>query len=61
MKDDAALRNVLTRDPAERGPYFDRLRKEYPVRREFYNYTLLCEQAAESLTTKARAIGFKLA
>ena len=61
MKDDAGLRNVLTRETTERGPYFDRLRKEYPVRREFYNYTLLCKHAAESLTIKARAIGFKLA
>ena len=36
-EDDAALRKVLQLPEAEQGPYFDRLRKEYPRRREFPN------------------------
>lgn len=39
--DDAALRKVLQTPEAEQGPYFDRLRKEYPRRREFTNTRIL--------------------
>lgn len=34
-RDDAALRGLLALPPGERAAAFDRLRKEYPVRREF--------------------------
>ena len=33
--DDARLRAILSLPSRERPGYFDRLRKEYPVRREF--------------------------
>ncbi|MCB9781338.1 MAG: 4-phosphoerythronate dehydrogenase [Candidatus Omnitrophica bacterium] len=37
-EDDARMREILNLREEERGPFFDRLRKEYPVRREFQNY-----------------------
>lgn len=37
-EDDGRMRGILELPEAERGPYFDRLRKEYPTRREFHNY-----------------------
>ena len=39
-RDDAALRRLGGLPPADQGPYFDRLRAEYPVRREFQNTTV---------------------
>jgi erythronate-4-phosphate dehydrogenase len=37
LDDDARMRALLTMREAERSAYFDRLRKEYPRRREFHN------------------------
>jgi erythronate-4-phosphate dehydrogenase len=51
--DDAALR--------ERHKEFDRLRAEYPVRREFFNTELTPRGASEGLRTKFAALGFRLA
>jgi erythronate-4-phosphate dehydrogenase len=50
--DDAALR----KDPKE----FDKLRAEYPVRREFFNTKLALRGANESLRQKFAALGFRL-
>ncbi|MCX5757555.1 MAG: DUF3410 domain-containing protein, partial [Candidatus Hydrogenedentes bacterium] len=36
-RDDAATRQLLATPEAERPRFFDRLRKEYPRRREFFN------------------------
>ncbi|MEW6359483.1 MAG: 4-phosphoerythronate dehydrogenase PdxB [Planctomycetota bacterium] len=36
-RDDADLRKIADLPPDQRGPYFDRLRKNYPQRREFPN------------------------
>ena len=50
--DDAALRkDVLT---------FDKLRAEYPVRREFFNTELVLRGAGENLRAKSAALGFKM-
>jgi len=57
-KDDQSLRNILNLKKEERGPYFDRLRKEYPVRREFFNTTLTIT-SSKSLTDKFLSLGFK--
>jgi len=38
--DDARLREITELEPGRRGAHFDRLRREYPVRREFPAYTL---------------------
>jgi erythronate-4-phosphate dehydrogenase len=40
MTDDGNLRKIKDIENVSRGRYFDKLRKEYPVRREFFNYTL---------------------
>ena len=39
-KDDKKLSEISTYSGDEQPKYFDRLRKEYPVRREFSNYTV---------------------
>jgi len=39
-RDDAALRRILDLPPGDRGAAFDRLRKEYPLRREFAAFTV---------------------
>jgi len=50
--DDAALRkNILT---------FDKLRAEYPIRREFFNTELVLSGAGEELRAKFAALGFKM-
>ncbi len=41
--DDRRMRDLLLKDEAERPGYFDRLRKNYPLRREFSNYTIEIE------------------
>jgi len=39
-KDDSDLRRLLRMNNSERADYFDKLRKIYPVRREFCNYAV---------------------
>jgi erythronate-4-phosphate dehydrogenase len=60
-RDDAALRKLADLPAAEQGPYFDRLRKEYPVRREFPNTTVKIppSPARAEIEAKLRGIGFK--
>jgi erythronate-4-phosphate dehydrogenase len=63
-RDDAALRKLAGLPPAEQGSYFDRLRAEYPVRREFQNTTVrLCgaDPAAGGLVGKLKGLGFNVA
>jgi erythronate-4-phosphate dehydrogenase len=57
--DHAALRrNVQAPDGIGAG--FDKLRAEYPVRREFFNTELSLRGASESLRAKFAALGFKM-
>ena len=51
--DDAALRKRVRE--------FDRLRAEYPVRREFFNTELVLRGAGDSVRRKLTALGFQLA
>lgn len=51
--DDAALRRVGSAG-------FDRLRAEYPVRREFFNTELALEGASAELRRKCSALGFRV-
>lgn len=39
-RDDTSLRQIAVMSEQERAAHFDRLRKEYPVRREFSHYTV---------------------
>jgi erythronate-4-phosphate dehydrogenase len=52
IADDTALRKDVRR--------FDKLRAEYPVRREFFNTELVLRGASEELRKKFAALGFKL-
>ncbi|MDZ7262729.1 MAG: 4-phosphoerythronate dehydrogenase PdxB [candidate division KSB1 bacterium] len=61
QRDDAALRQVLQLKPNERAGYFDQLRKNYPVRREFFNTELTLVNASERLRRKFAALGFRVA
>lgn len=59
--DDAAFRKIETVSPAERSIYFDRLRKEYPVRREFCNTRIRFTQPDAKLAQVFRGLGFFVA
>jgi erythronate-4-phosphate dehydrogenase len=54
--DDARLRASLVANPALRGVAFDRLRKEYPERREFSAWR--CRDVLAGATPRLRALGF---
>jgi erythronate-4-phosphate dehydrogenase len=59
-EDDRELRKILDL-PAERGKFFDNLRKNYPVRREFQNTRIiLAKESTENLAKKLEGIGFKI-
>jgi len=59
-RDDARLRNAMTGSPEERGAAFDRLRRDYPVRRECSSLKIQLKGTSKSLQDSFRAIGFKL-
>ena len=59
-RDDAALRKLLDMPEAERAPWFDRLRKEYPIRREFRNTRVRLVGGTPSLAKKLAGIGFTM-
>ncbi len=58
--DDARLRRMLEESAKERGKYFDSLRRNYPVRREFQNIRIIVEDKNSSLAGKLKGIGFLL-
>jgi len=57
-RDDAALRRIADEPAEKRGTFFDGLRKNYPVRREFHNTRVIVEDAGSALAEKLRGIGF---
>ena len=57
--DDRRLRAIAGLPAGERGAYFDRLRKEYPQRREFHNTTVTITGGSPVLCAKLAGIGFK--
>ncbi len=52
-EDDRRLREIKSYLPNERGKFFDQLRKNYPIRREFFNTKLVF---AESVNPTVRSI-----
>jgi len=58
--DDERLRGLLSLPPAERLSGFDRLRKEYPIRREFAATTVIINEDAARLGDLLRGIGFNV-
>lgn len=59
-RDDENLRGIAKEEPSKRGPFFDALRKNYPVRREFQNTTVVLDDSRGSLIRKLLGIGFKV-
>ena len=59
-RDDAVLRGMLDSPAADRGIFFDNLRKSYPVRREFQNTTVIVEDRDSNLAGKLTGIGFQV-
>jgi len=60
MADDANMRQMLSFPDGQRGPYFDKLRKDYPVRREFQNTRIILKNAPAELAARFRGIGFEV-
>lgn len=58
LGDDDRMRAIASLPPDEQGAYFDRLRKEYPVRREFFNTRIRLVHADERLAGIFSGIGF---
>ena len=56
--DDARLRAMLALPAAAQPAFFDRLRKEYPVRREFSETAVLLDPALDELAQLLRGLGF---
>ena len=59
--DDRALRAGALLNDTEWGRYFDRLRKNYPERREFAARTVRAPHAAAALLDSLRGFGFQVA
>ena len=57
-QDDARLRATLSLSAAERASAFDRLRKDYPVRREFTESTVLLDDPAGAAGKLLSGLGF---
>ncbi|MFQ6035892.1 MAG: 4-phosphoerythronate dehydrogenase [Sedimentisphaerales bacterium] len=59
-EDDRKLRRILKEKAEKRGEFFDNLRKNYPVRREFQNTKVIVDSKNSSLAKKLEGIGFLL-
>ncbi|MBW0146556.1 4-phosphoerythronate dehydrogenase PdxB [Marinobacter arenosus] len=59
-QDDARLRFAMGGSAEERAAAFDRLRRDYPVRRECSSLKVQLKGTSKSLQDSFRAIGFKL-
>ena len=57
-RDDRRLRELLTLEPAERPGHFDRLRRDYPVRREFSEVPLRLGPRQAGLRPVFEGLGF---
>lgn len=59
-RDDARLRLSLNLPADERGLAFDRLRRQYPVRREFSSLKIQLKGTSKSAQDTFRGLGFKI-
>ena len=57
LRDDSAMRTLLRLPVSDRAQAFDRLRREYPARREFHAHVIA--GAAGGVETTLRALGFR--
>jgi erythronate-4-phosphate dehydrogenase len=58
--DDRRLREISRYNSDEQPKYFDRLRKEYPIRREFNNYTVTISKEDKNLRPILESFRFKV-
>jgi len=59
-RDDFNAREILMIPPQTRGAFFDNLRKNYPVRREFQNTTVIIDDPESTLGRTLAGIGFPM-
>jgi erythronate-4-phosphate dehydrogenase len=59
-RDDFNTREIAMVEPDKRGKFFDDLRKNYPIRREFQNTTIVLSVQAENIENELKGIGFKV-
>ena len=59
-RDDFNTREILMVPQKNRGRFFDDLRKNYPIRREFHNTTVILKDNLCPLADKLAGIGFKI-
>ncbi len=59
-KDDITLRQILNIQPESRRKYFETLRKNYPIRREFNNSIICIPNTSCELANKIQGVGFKV-
>lgn len=60
LADDARMRKTLELPEAERAAYFDRLRKEYPRRREFHNTVVSLAASNDDVAQVLSGLGFRV-
>ncbi|MBN1763869.1 MAG: 4-phosphoerythronate dehydrogenase PdxB [Sedimentisphaerales bacterium] len=60
MADDGRLRKITRQEPHSRGPFFDQLRKTYPVRREATNYIVKPSENRPALEHMLNLLGFQV-
>jgi erythronate-4-phosphate dehydrogenase len=58
--DDRDLRRIVDQPRENQGRFFDSLRKNYPIRREFHNTTVALDPGRESLACRLMGIGFNV-
>ena len=58
--DDARMRKILLQGEDRRAKFFDRLRKTYPVRREFHNTRITLKHPRAALKKALKALEFKV-
>lgn len=58
--DDALMRKMLYLPDEEKPKYFDKLRRDYPVRREFHNTEIVLSGYRGALASKLEGLGFKV-
>lgn len=59
-RDDVRLRGIQSTRSGRAGEFFDNLRKEYEVRREFHNTHVVFDSPCEAISRKLAGIGFKV-
>ena len=59
-RDDFNMREILLQPESEQGAWFDGLRKEYPIRREFQNTKVVVPDISCCLVNKLAGIGFQV-